>query len=95
MSKELTSMPYKIKNKLKQLAKACEKARKLEIEADNMITEYGVNTDYLNAMNVDDVCTEAMAFITNAEGGTPDSIDEIEKVFVYHYNKNLKERGEI
>lgn len=82
-------MPYEIKQKLRQLEKACQRAKYLEIEVGNMIESYGVDCDYLNAC-----CdpyeklpsTEALAYITNSEGGVEDNINLIEKVFLWHFN---------
>jgi len=84
----MNKMPYKIKEKLRQLSKAYEKAGQLELQVSNMIEEYGVNCEYLNA-NIGYTTkptTEALAYIINSEGGTESSIEEIEEVFLWHVN---------
>ena len=84
-------MPYEIKQKLRQLSKAYERASSLENEVCNMIENYGVDINYLNA-NCEcferKPSTEALAYIVNAEGDVEGSIVDIEEVFLWHVNYN-------
>lgn len=85
----MKAMPYEIKQKLRQLAKAHQKASDLENEAIDMIEEYDVDCSYLNAtcdVYSKTPYTEALAYITNSEGSTEDSISQIEEVFLWHVN---------
>ena len=88
----MKNMPYEIKQKLRQLERAYQKAKDLEIEVSNMIEEYGVECEYLNACANNDgkPRTEALAYITNAEGDVEDSICGIEEVFLWHIKNNNK-----
>ncbi len=79
-------MPIKIKNKLRQLQNACEKVNKLTQEVEGMFEGYGIGTDCLKACGDFEVDTEALTYITYAEGYVEDSIEEIEKVFLYYVN---------
>lgn len=88
--RQMDKMPYEIKLKLRQLAKAYQKASDLENEVSKIIDIYGVDCKYL-----DSTCSEYtqypftdFAYITNSEGDIEDSIDEIEEVFLWHYNNN-------
>jgi hypothetical protein len=81
-------MPAVLKNKIRQLQKAHQKAAQLEFELAEMIESYGVDPDYLSACRDDDRYTEALAFVSNAEGDVEDNILHIEEVFLYHVNKN-------
>lgn len=83
----MKSMPKEIKQKLKQLHNAQVKARKLESEVQLMFDKYNVDTDNFRAVGDGEVQTEALAYISNAEGGIEDSIKEIEKVFLHYVNK--------
>ncbi|GAF66418.1 hypothetical protein BTS2_3319 [Bacillus sp. TS-2] len=86
----MNSMPYHIKQKLRQYAKAQEKAYRLSKEVDAAIEAYGVPIDNLVANTApfsDEPSTEALAYINNNEGGTEDSIRLIEEVFIYFANK--------
>lgn len=84
-------MPEKIKVKLRQLQKLHKRAAELDREITKLFEQYGVNTDNLCAMGdswSSDIQTEALAFITNAEGDVEENIQEIEEVFLYYVNLN-------
>jgi fructoselysine-6-P-deglycase FrlB-like protein len=83
----MKSMPQEIKNKIRQLQSTLAKGKKLEVELENMIEKYGINIDYLCANRNDDLSTEALAFVCNAEGNTEENIRLIEEVFLYYVNK--------
>jgi hypothetical protein len=83
----MKKMPEKLKNKIRKLQKACEDSARLTQEVYEMIEEYGINPDNFNACGNGDVQTEALAFVTNAEGIIEDNIEEIENVFLYYVNK--------
>lgn len=80
-------MPAVLKNKIRQLQKAYEKAGKIEREVASIIESYGIDPEYFDACRTDDKFTEALAFVTNAEGGIEENISKIEEVFLYHANK--------
>ncbi|MFZ5642567.1 MAG: hypothetical protein ACOY46_03110 [Bacillota bacterium] len=84
----MKTMPAVLKNKIRQLQNALKKAALLEIEVSEIIKSYGVDPDYLSACRCDDKYTEALAFVSNAEGDVEDNILLIEEVFLYHANKN-------
>lgn len=85
-------MPYEIKQKLRQYAKVQTKAVNLSNEICSMIESYGVPIENLVAM--DDVYsgkpqTEALAYLNNGECGClEETIEEIERVFLYFVNIN-------
>ncbi len=86
----MNKMPIEIKNKLRKLQMLFERASNLEREVCEIIEDYGVDLGVLNG-NCDPylnrIYTEALAFITNAEGNIEDNIMEVEKVFLYYVNK--------
>jgi hypothetical protein len=87
----MKSMPKEIKQKLRQLQKARQKVDNLSCEIEEMLEEYGINTDYLRVTGDEykvEMETEALAFIDYNEGNIEDNIKEIEKVFLYYVNKN-------
>lgn len=84
----MKEMPKSLKNEIRKLQKAYEKAKYLELKVNTDIESYGVDPEFLNAIKIDDRNTEALAFVTNAEGDIEDNISEIEEVFLYHVNKN-------
>lgn len=90
----MKSMPYEIKQKLRQLAKAYIKAGKLENEVCDIIEGYGVEIDRLNANSTIQPSTEALAFIINSEEDFESSIDEIEEVFLHIINNELEGKNE-
>lgn len=84
----MKSMPKEIKQKLRQLHKAHVKSRELEAEVQLLFDEYNVDTNDFRAIGNGEVQTEALAYISNAEGGIEDSIKQIEEVFLYYVNKD-------
>lgn len=85
---KIYEMPKKIKSKLRKLANIAIEKQQLEIEIGNIFEEeYDISIDVFNAISSNKVRTEALAYIVNAEGDTEDSIEEIEKVFLYYVNK--------
>lgn len=90
----MKSMPYKIKQKLRQYANVQIKASQLANEIDNMIEEYGVPMENLIAMsdtswNNDEPQTEALAFLHNGEcDDIEGTIEDIERVFLWFVNKD-------
>lgn len=85
----MKSMPMPLKNKIRQLQAAYIKASRLENEVAEMIKSYGVDIEYLCALKYDDRNTDALAYVTNAEGDVEDNILEIEDVFLYYVNKHI------
>jgi hypothetical protein len=83
---EMKKMPESLKKKLRRLQKLHEEAKQLDYEVNNIFKSYGVDVDVLCASNDAMVRTEALAFITNAEGYVEDNIDDIEKVFLHYVN---------
>lgn len=81
-------MPIKIKNKLRQLQNTAEKASKLTQEVEEMFEIYGLDTDCLKACGEFEVDTEALTFVTYAEGDVEDNIKEIEYVFLHYVNQD-------
>lgn len=90
----MDKMPLKLRNKLMQLAKARLKAQELDEELTVMLDSYGIDCERLNGCSYVQPCTEALAFIVNAESrdeeGINDSIDQIEEVFLHIVNNELK-----
>lgn len=89
----MKGMPYEIKQKLRQYAKANNKARTLHEEIVDIMRDYGVPYDNLVATSefgafAEEDTTEALAFINNCEGDIDGNITEIEEVFLYFVNKN-------
>ncbi|WP_168898350.1 hypothetical protein [Bacillus sp. ISTL8] len=69
MAKKLKAMPYTLKQKLRQLDKYSKRISTLNQEIMDMVEEYGVPYDNLVATaSHDEIQTEALAFINNAEG---------------------------
>lgn len=84
----MKEMPKELKQKLRKVGKLYEQAAKEYIEVCQMIESYNVTIESLTAMlNNGDVQTEALSYISNAEGDLEGSIEEIEKVFLYYVNK--------
>ncbi|MCR2013477.1 hypothetical protein NSB31_27810 [Bacillus cereus] len=85
----MKTIPYALKQKLRQFDKYNSKVKDLHHEIMTMIDEYGVPYDNLVA-NGDgtEPQTEALAYINNAEGNIEENIKEMEEVFLYFANKN-------
>ncbi|UIJ65381.1 hypothetical protein LW858_20895 [Bacillus cereus] len=85
----MKTIPYELKQKLRQFDKYNSKAKDLHPEIITMIDEYEVPYDNLVA-NGDgtEPQTEALAYINNAEGNIEENIKEMEEVFLYFVNKN-------
>ncbi|HFK1781661.1 TPA: hypothetical protein ACGXP4_000644 [Bacillus cereus] len=85
----MKTIPYVLKQKLRQFDKYNSKAKDLHLEIITMIDECGVPYDNLVA-NGDgtEPQTEALAYINNAEGNIEENIKEMEEVFLYFANKN-------
>lgn len=90
----MKSMPYIIKQKLRQYANVQIRAAQLAREIDRMIEGYGVPVDNLTAMsNGKEPQTEALAFLHNGEcGNIEETIGDIEKVFLWFVNNQGKEK---
>ncbi|MET3505530.1 hypothetical protein [Halalkalibacter oceani] len=89
----MKAMPYEIKQKLRQYAKAQAKAHRLSREVDEAIRAYGVPIDNLTAVSPPfdgEPYTEALAFINNNEGNIEENILEIEELFLYFVNKKAE-----
>ena len=88
----MKSMPYKLKQKLRQYHNAVKKSQSIHYEINDELEKYNVPYDNLVA-NVDiysdEPRTESLAFITNGEGEIEKEIKEIENVFLYFVNKNM------
>lgn len=90
----MKSMPYEIKQKLRQYAKTQDKAKQLSNELGKMFENYGVPEDNLTACaniswDSDEPQTEGLAFLHNGEcSDIEGTIREIEKVFLYFVNRN-------
>lgn len=88
-------MPYEIKQKLRQYAKACEKSSQLSREVDEVFEKYGFSKDDIERISGDGndsgPSNEALSYICNAEGGTEESIEMIEEVFLWVVNKKERE----
>lgn len=85
----MKSMPYQLKQKLRQYNKAVAKSKMLHDELVREISKYKVPYDYLVANREvfsEHPQTEALAYINNAEGCIEDNIEEIEKIFLYFTN---------
>ncbi|WP_049111841.1 hypothetical protein [Bacillus thuringiensis] len=89
VGEKMKTIPYALKQKLRQYDKYNRKAEDLHDEIITMIDEYGVPYDNLVA-NGDgtEPQTEALAYINNAEGNIEENIKEMEEVFLYFANKN-------
>jgi len=79
-------MPEYLRVKLRRLQKLHEDAKQLDFEIKGIIEGYGVDTDNLCAVGNGDKQTEALAFITNAEGDVEENIADIEAVFLHYVN---------
>lgn len=90
----MKSMPYEIKQKLRQYARVQIKAKQLSKELGEMFDNYGVPEDNLVACadiswNSDEPQTEGLAFLHNGEcSDIEETIREIEKVFLYFAKKD-------
>jgi hypothetical protein len=85
-------MPAELKRKLRRLQGLYMTARDLDFEISAIFEKYGVNPDNLCASGDGEMQTEALAFITNAEGHIEDNIKEIEMVFLHYANKNCADQ---
>ncbi|MGM7635652.1 hypothetical protein [Bacillus sp. Hm123] len=89
----MKAMPYTLKQKLRQYDKAIRKANSIHIDIMVELDRYNVPYDYLVAngeMYSEHPQTEALAYISNAEGEIEESIKEIEEVFLYFVNRYNK-----
>lgn len=85
----MKSMPYQLKQKLRQYDKAMKKTKFLHDDLVKEFSKYNVPYDYLVANGElfgEHPQTEALAYINNAEGNVEDNIEEIEKIFLYFTN---------
>lgn len=89
----MKSMPYYLKQKLRQYDNASRKAKKLHDEIAEEFDKYKIPYENLTA-NADfgdyrdDPSTEGLAYINNCEGNIEDNIEHIEEIFLYFANKN-------
>lgn len=86
----MKSMPYKIKQKLRQYANAQNKVKFLQREVEHMIEKYDVPIENLIAdADNNEPETEALSYLHNGEcDDVEGAIKEIEKIFLYFVNKN-------
>ncbi|MEB9379125.1 hypothetical protein P4J09_13840 [Bacillus cereus] len=85
----MKTIPYVLKQKLRQFDKHNSKAKELHREIAMIIDECGVPYDNLVALGDDtEPQTEALAYINNAEGNIEENIKEMEEVFLHFANKN-------
>lgn len=90
----MKAMPYQLKQKLRSYGKAVEKSKQLHTEIEEELEKYGVPYGNLTGEPVDGApWTEALSFITYAEGNIEDSIQDIEEVFVHFANKGEGNEG--
>ena len=87
----MKSMPFDIKQKLRQYARANNRARTLHEEIVDIMRNYSVPYDNLVATSefgtfAEKDTTEALAFINNCEGDIEENITEIEEVFLLFVN---------
>jgi hypothetical protein len=86
----MIEMPNYIKVKLRRLAKLYKDVSLLDNELREIFEKYNVDVENLSAIGNGEFQTEALAFITNAEGDIEKNISEIEEVFLYYTNKNRR-----
>jgi hypothetical protein len=89
----MKSMPYEIKQKLRQFDKANKMAKELHYEIENLFDKYKVPYDNLVACEefgefAEEQSTEALSYINNCEGEIESNINDIEEVFLYFVNKS-------
>lgn len=90
----MKSMPYEIKQKLRQYAKIQIRARLISKELGEMFENYGVPEENLVALgdtswDCEEPQTEGLAFLHNGEcDDVEGTIRDIEKVFLYFVNKS-------
>jgi hypothetical protein len=86
----MKSMPYALKQKLKQYNKTNQKAKELHQEISMMLEQYGVPYEHLTGLHelgCYEPSTEALTFINNGEGDIEENIKKIEQVFLHFANK--------
>jgi len=86
----MKKMPEDLKKKLRKLHKLNCEARELDNQIKVIFETYGVNSDNLCAEGHGEVQTEALAFISYAEGDVEENIAEIEEVFLHYVNSKSK-----
>ena len=79
-------MPQALKDKLRRLQELNTQSQQLDFEITEAFNSYGIHTDVFCISPPDVVGTEALAFITNAEGDIEDNIRDIEEVFLHYVN---------
>ncbi len=90
----LKEMPFEIKEKVRQYNAIIIKEKRLNMELEKVLEEYGVPIKSLVALSDNDKepQTEALAHIDNGECTTEpaleDAISQIEEVFLYYANEN-------
>lgn len=95
----MKSMPYEIKQKLRQYAKIQIKAKELSKEIGSMFESYGVPEDNLIALgntswDCEEPQTEGLAFLHNGEcSDLEETIKDIERVFLYFVNRDSEEQS--
>ena len=95
----MKSMPYEIKQKLRQYAKIQIKAKELSKEIGDMFENYGVPEDNLvglgnTSWDCEEPQTEGLAFLHNGEcGDLEKTIKDIERVFLYFVNRDSEEQS--
>lgn len=88
----MNKMPYKIKEKLRQLQKAVEKVSSIQYELTEMFEKHDMDIDLFTALadvRVNER-TEALSYILNDECNdvsVEQAIDEIEEVFLIHVKR--------
>jgi hypothetical protein len=89
---DMDKMPIELKRKIRKLGKLHKEAFDVNQEVSNLLELYGVEYDVLCAMcDNSKVYTEALAFITNAEGDIEENIKDIEEVFLYYVNNKQEQ----
>ncbi|PDY14166.1 hypothetical protein COO16_04180 [Bacillus pseudomycoides] len=86
----MKTIPYELKQKLRQYDKFASKMKKIEGEIHGILDRYKVPYDNLTAQSniySDEPRTESLTHISYGEGDVEENIKEIEEVFLYFANK--------
>lgn len=85
----MKKMPVSIKHKLRRLQKVSRESKDIMQSLKKDFEKFNLDLDDFSSQGKGDYQTEALTFITYAEGDIEDNIEEIEDVFLYYINKEL------
>ncbi|MFP3418052.1 hypothetical protein R0K30_02215 [Bacillus sp. SIMBA_154] len=91
MTKRYKTIPYELKQTLRQYGKAVARMNTLHYKITEELERYNVPIDHVIGDTEEEPWNESLTLISYNEGDIEDNIAELEKVFLHFANKYLEE----